>query len=57
MVAEIMLTKAVDRGTYYKMRAQMMNLHSSLAEALLAHTCAFAGDARRLATKLSRHLV
>ena len=51
MVADIM-TKATDRGTFFKMRGQMMNIHASLRKTLEDHACALAGDALRVARNL-----
>lgn len=51
MVADIM-TKAVDRGTCFKMRAQMMNVHANLRKSLEEHVCSMADDAARIARNL-----
>ena len=55
MVADI-LTKATDKGTFYKMRAQMMNVHVGLRQSLEEHACTMAGDAARIARNLVRRM-
>ena len=48
----MILTEAVDRGTFFKMRAQMMNVHADLRKSLEEHVCSMAGDAARIARNL-----
>ena len=55
MIADVM-TKATDRGTFYKMRAQMMNLHDGLRGSIENNLYALAGVTHRTLKNLRRHL-
>ena len=55
MIADVM-TKATDKGTYMKMRGQIMNNHVGLREAMYQGMACMGWNAQQAMNRIASHL-